>query len=172
MFSSSDKNLWSAWALPLRLIIGFGFMAHGYAKLSAGPDKFADILQTIGVPAPGLTAWATALVELFGGLAILTGAFVPIVSIPLIIIMLAAMFTVHLPFGFSSVKLIAMTADGPQFGTIGYEVNLLYIAGLLTLVLGNPSPFSIDALLALPAKKSGLKRWSLNAAFFRRIKGR
>lgn len=62
--------------------------------------------------------------------------------------MLAAMFTVHLPFGFSSVKLIAMTADGAQFGTIGYEVNLLYIAGLLTLVLGGASPFSVDALLA------------------------
>jgi len=149
MFNSLDKNSWSAWAvLPLRLIIGFGFMAHGYAKLSAGPGKFADILQALGVPAPGLTAWTTALVELFGGLAIMAGVFVSIVSIPLIIIMLAAMFTVHLPFGFSAVKLIAMTANGAQFGTIGYEVNLLYIAGLLALVLGNPSPFSIDAILA------------------------
>ncbi len=130
MFNSLDKNSWSAWAvLPLRLIIGFGFMAHGYAKLSA---------------------WTTALVELFGGLAIMAGVFVSIVSIPLIIIMLAAMFTVHLPFGFSAVKLIAMTANGAQFGTIGYEVNLLYIAGLLALVLGNPSLFSIDAILRPP----------------------
>ncbi len=85
--------------------------------------------------------------EFFGGLAILAGAFVPIVSIPLVIVMVAAMLTVHLPFGFSSVKLIAMTANGPQFGTIGYEVNLLYIAGLLTLVLGGASPFSVDRLL-------------------------
>ncbi len=86
--------------LPLRLIIGFGFMAHGYAKLSKGVDGFANILQTIGVPAPGLTAWTTALVELFGGLAILAGAFIPIVSIPLVIVMVAAMFTVHLPSAF------------------------------------------------------------------------
>ena len=134
--------------LPLRLIIGFGFMAHGYAKLTRGTEGFAAILQALGVPAPGLTAWLTALIELFGGFAILAGAFVPIVSIPLIIIMLVALVTVHLPFGFSSVKLIAMTADGPRFGTIGYEVNLLYIAAVLTLVLGNPSPFSIDAILA------------------------
>ena len=133
--------------LPLRLIIGFGFMAHGYAKLSKGVDGFANILQTIGVPAPGLTARATALVEFFGGLAILAGAFVPIVSIPLVIVMVAAMLTVHLPFGFSSVKLIAMTGNGPQFGTIGYEVNLLYIAGLLTLVLGGASPLSVDEWL-------------------------
>jgi len=148
IFNSAHKNSWSRWALlPLRLIIGFGFMAHGYAKLSKGVDGFANILQTIGVPAPGLTAWATALVEFFGGLAILAGAFVPIVSIPLVIVMLTAMLTVHLPFGFSSVKLMAMTADGAQFGKIGYELNLLYIAGLLTLVLGGASPFSVDGWL-------------------------
>ncbi len=149
MFNSRHKNSWSAWALlPLRLIVGFGFMAHGYSKLSKGPEAFANILQTIGVPAPGLAAWTTTLVEFFGGLAILAGAFVPIVSIPLIIIMLTALFTVHLPFGFSSIKLTAMNADGPQFGTPGYELNLLYIAGLLALALGGASPFSVDAILA------------------------
>ncbi|HXG82487.1 MAG TPA: DoxX family protein [Pyrinomonadaceae bacterium] len=53
MFNLRHKDSWSAWALlPLRLIIGFGFMSHGYAKLSKGVDGFADILQTIGVPAP------------------------------------------------------------------------------------------------------------------------
>ena len=141
--------------LPLRLIIGFGFMAHGYAKLSKGVDGFANILQTIGVPAPGLMAWATALIEFFGGLAILAGAFVPIISIPLVIIILVALFTVHLPYGFSSIKLMAMTADGPQFGTIGYELNLLYIAGLLALVLGGPGPFSVDAMLARRRERVG-----------------
>jgi len=149
MFKSRHKNSRSAWALlPLRLIIGFGFMAHGYSKLSKGMDGFANILQTIGVPAPVLAAWTTALVEFFGGLAVLAGAFVPIVSIPLIIIMLTALFTVHLPYGFSSIKLMTMTTDGAQFGTIGYELNLLYIAGLLALALGGASPFSVDCWLA------------------------
>lgn len=148
MSYSSVIELWNKWALlPLRLVIGFGFMAHGYAKLSRGPEGFAKILGTLGVPAPELTAWITALVEFFGGLAIMAGAFVSIVSIPLIIIMLVAMFTVHLPYGFSSIKLMAVTATGHQFGTPGYEMNLLYIAGLLTLVLGGVSPFSTDAML-------------------------
>lgn len=147
-------NLWrkEPWGdlalLPLRLIIGFGFMAHGYAKLSAGPQKFAGMLQTIGVPAPGLMAWMTALVEFFGGLAVLAGAFIPIVSIPLAIIMLVAMFTIHLGYGFSSIKLMGITGSGPQFGTPGYETNLLYLAGLLTLVLGGAGPFSVDRILA------------------------
>jgi len=147
----------SKWALlPLRLIIGFGFMAHGYAKLSKGVDGFANILQTIGIPAPGLAAWATALIEFFGGLAILAGAFVPLVSIPLLIIMLVAFFTIHLTFGFSSIKLTAMTASGPQFGTVGYELNLLYIAGLLTLVLGGASPFSVDRWLVRGKENAGI----------------
>jgi len=77
-----SQKSWSAWAmLPLRLIIGFGFMAHGYAKLSRGPEGFAKILQTLGAPAPSLMAWVTALVEFFGGFALLAGAFVAIVSI-------------------------------------------------------------------------------------------
>ena len=149
MFRLWNEKLWSKWApLPLRLVIGYGFMAHGYAKLSRGPEGFANILQTLGVPAPSLMAWMTALIEFFGGLAIIAGAFVPIVSIPLIIIMLVAMFTVHLPYGFSSITLRRMTATGPEFGTPGYEVNLLYIAGLLTLVLGGTGGFSVDRLLA------------------------
>ncbi|MEJ7623034.1 MAG: DoxX family protein [Pyrinomonadaceae bacterium] len=156
MFDAQDKNAWAL--LPLRLIVGFGFAAHGYAKLSKGVDGFAEILQTIGVPAPVLIAWATTLVEIIGGLAILAGAFVPLVSIPLIVVMLAAMLTVHLPFGFSSVKLVAMTADGARFGTIGYEVNLLYITCLLTLALSGASPWSVDAIRERRRKQMGRPR--------------
>jgi len=54
MFNSSRTESWSKWALlPLRLIIGYGFMEHGFAKLSRGPAGFANILQVLGVPAPG-----------------------------------------------------------------------------------------------------------------------
>ena len=134
-----------SWALvPLRLIIGFGFAAHGYAKLSRGVDGFGNILGALGVPAPVPTAWATALLEFFGGLAIITGAYLPVVAIPLVIIMVTAMFTVHLPYGFSTVKLMAVSVDGPKFGTPGYEMNLLYIAGLISLAISSPSPLSFD----------------------------
>lgn len=70
-------------ALPLRLIVGYGFMAHGYAKLAKGPDAFVDIVHTIGVPAPHFMARLAILVELLGGLAVLLGAFVPLVSLPI-----------------------------------------------------------------------------------------
>jgi putative oxidoreductase len=142
-------TLLQRWApLPLRLVIGYGFLAHGWAKLSRGPAGFARLLEQIGAPLPEATAWVSTLVEVLGGLAILAGAFVAVVSVPLIIMMLVAMFTVHLRYGFSAINTIGLTADGPQFGPPGYEVNLLYIAGLLALILGGAGPCSIDRLLA------------------------
>jgi putative oxidoreductase len=149
MFRLSNETVWRQWApLPLRLMIGYGFMAHGWAKLSRGPAGFAQLLEQIHAPLPEATAWVSTLIEILGGLAILAGAFVTAMSVPLIVVMLVAMFTVHLRYGFSAIKTIGLTADGPQFGPPGYEVNLLYIAGLLALILGGPGPFSIDRLLA------------------------
>src|SRR6201981_973114 len=94
--------------IPLRLIVGFGFMEHGFAKLSKGPDAFAAILHALAVPAPHFMAWGTIVTELGGGLAILLGAFVSLVSLPMVVLLLVAIFTVHLPYGFSSIKLMAV----------------------------------------------------------------
>ena len=143
-----DRAWRSRWVpVPLRVIIGFGFMAHGWAKLSRGPSGFAKLLAQVGAPLPETTAWASTFVELLGGLAIFIGAFVEVVSIPLIVMMVVAMFTVHLRYGFSSINTIGLTADGPKFGSPGYEVNLLYIAGLISLILRGAGALSIDRLL-------------------------
>src|SRR5216684_4899000 len=103
-------------AIPLRLIVGYGFMAHGFAKLSRGPEAFAAILHAIGGPAPHLMAWLTIPTEVFGGLAVLLGALVPLASLPMAAVLLVAIFTVHLPYGFSSIKLMSVTSGHPQFG--------------------------------------------------------
>jgi putative oxidoreductase len=133
------------WApIPLRLIVGFGFMEHGFAKLSKGPDTFAAILQAIGVPAPHLMAWLTILTELIGGLAVLLGAFIWLVSLPMAALLFVAIFTVHLPYGFSSIKLMSVTSGRAQFGPPGYECDLLYLACLAVLVLGGSGPAAID----------------------------
>ena len=133
--------------LPLRLIVGFGFMEHGFAKLSKGPDAFAAILHALAVPAPHFMAWVTIVTELLGGLAILLGGFVSLVSLPMAALLLVAIFTVHLPYGFSSIKLIGVTPSGAQFGPVGYECSLLYLVCLAALVLGGPGPLAIDGLL-------------------------
>jgi hypothetical protein len=67
--------------IPLRLIVGFGFMQHGFAKLSRGPDAFAAILQAMHVPSPHRMAWLVILTELLGGLAVLVVGFVALASV-------------------------------------------------------------------------------------------
>ena len=66
---------------------------------------------------------------------------------PLFMLLVVAIFTVHLPYGFSSIKLLSVTAAGAQFGPPGYEVNLLYLACLAALVLGGSGPLAIDGLI-------------------------
>jgi putative oxidoreductase len=131
----------------LRAIVGYGFIAHGYAKVVNGPDHFGASLQALGVPWPHLMAWITIGFELLGGLAVLVGAYIPLFSIPLTAILLVAVITVHLPYGFTSIKLRAVTTAGPEFGPPGYETHLLYIAALATLALGGSGPFALDAWL-------------------------
>src|SRR5262252_356403 len=99
------------WApIPLRLIVGYGFMEHG--------------------------------------LAVLLGALVPLANIPMAAVLVVAIVTVHLPYGFSSIKLQAVTAAGAQFGPPGFETDLLYLASLAALVLAGSGPLAIDSLLA------------------------
>lgn len=136
-------------AIPLRLILGYGFLAHGLAKWSKGPEAFADILQATGVPLPHLMAWLTIATEIVSGFAFLTGAFVSLVSIPAIILLGVAIFTVHLPYGFSSIKLMSFENGRAQFGPPGYECDLLYIACIVALVLMGPSPWSVDRYRSL-----------------------
>ena len=134
--------------LFLRLIIGFGFIAHGWAKLSRGPAGFEKLLIYLNVPFPHLISWITPLVEVFGGAAIFLGIFISITAIPLIVTMLVAMFGIHIPYGFSAIKTIGLTPQGPLFGPPGYEITLLYICGLIALLISGSGKFSIDAILA------------------------
>lgn len=133
--------------VPLRLVIGLGFLVHGLAKWNRGPDKFGKLLHVINVPYPLPTAWAVTGLEVVGGALILIGLFVTVISVPLIVSMLVAMFTIHIHYGFSSVNTVGLTSTGPVFGPPGYEINLLYIAGLLALALSGPTALSVDRFL-------------------------
>ena len=138
----------AAWTLvPLRLMIGLGFLLHGLAKWNRGPDKFGNLLQAVHVPYPLPTAWMVTGLEIFGGSLIIIGLLVTIASVPLIVSMLVAIFTVQIHYGFSSVNTVGLTPAGPVFGPPGYEINLLYIAGLLALALSGPTALSVDRFL-------------------------
>ncbi len=136
------RRLWTL--LPLRLATGLGFLMHGVAKYQRGPEKFARLLQFVGTPLPLPTAWLVTLLEIGGGLALIAGAFVAIVSVPLIVTMLVATFTINGRYGFNAVNTIGLTSSGPVFGPPGYEINALYIAALIALALADPTVASVD----------------------------
>ncbi|WP_145925263.1 DoxX family protein [Bordetella sp. H567] len=149
--TSANTSAYASWSqLALRLMVGYGFIWHGYAKLG-NPAGFANVLHNLGVPQPHLMAWLTILAEVGGGLAVLLGIGIRWASIPMLAVLIVAMVTVHGPYGFSAVKLVSVTPDGIKFGPPGIETNLLYGACLIALVLGGPGPYALGKLLRKPA---------------------
>ena len=138
-------SITAGWTLlPLRLVIGVGFLLHGLAKWNRGPAAFGRLLAYLGVPMPLATAWMVTSLEIAGGLLLIAGFLVTIVSVPLAVSMLVAMFTIHVHYGFSSINTVGLTGAGPVFGPPGYEINVLYLAGLWALAATGPTRWSLD----------------------------
>jgi putative oxidoreductase len=143
----NKKELHIDWVtLILRLVIGAGFIVHGWAKISRGTAGFGKLLAWIGVPFPQASAAVTSYVELIGGIVLVLGLWTRYTVIPLAIMMIVALFTIHIHYGFSSIKTIGLTPEGPIFGPPGYEINLVYLAGLFTLFLLGAGKWSIETL--------------------------
>jgi putative oxidoreductase len=111
-------------AIPLRLIVGFGFMG---ARLREDCARTGEV--SIDPACAGRACFRP--VGLGGNsrrvvrrLAVFLGAFIPLASIPLAIVLLVAIFTVHVPNGFSSIKLLSVDAVGAYFGQPGFETAL------------------------------------------------
>jgi putative oxidoreductase len=103
-----------AWVpIPIRMMLGVGFMVDGLAKWNRGPGAFAELLKQERVPLSP-RQWLVTMLEICGGLALLIGAFVALVSISLIFSMLGAMFIVNIKYSFSAVNTIGLTPEGPN----------------------------------------------------------
>jgi putative oxidoreductase len=141
--SSTPRN-WSP--LPLRLLLGIGFVHHGWHNVIMADERqaFTWMLREIGIGEPSLTLWIISLVSFGGGLALLTGSFVRLACIPLALNVPAILLLIHARSGFDFVKLTAVTVQGPQYGMPGYEVSLLYLAGLCSLFLSGAGVLSVD----------------------------
>lgn len=121
-------------ALPLRLALGAAFVEHGYPKLSgAGAKQTREFMKTVGVP-PAVTT-LTALLEFFGGIALIVGFLTPIAGSLLALEMVGTTIL-------SKTKL-----QKKYFG--GYELDIAYLAVALTLTFLGGGPFSLDAVLKL-----------------------
>ena len=155
LFPESDSSTGGI-VLLTRLVVGFGFLQHGYAKVINGPGQFAASLHGLGIPGPEFMSFVTIFAELICGASMLIGALVPLLCLPMTVILLVAMFFVHLPFGFSSIKLQAVTSEGIKFGPPGYEVILLYLVSLSALFRFGAGPYSVDSWIKKKLKLNKL----------------
>ncbi|MBI2126462.1 MAG: DoxX family protein [Thaumarchaeota archaeon] len=120
--------------LPLRLALGAAFVVHGYPKLSgASAKQTKDFMKTVGVP-PAVTT-LTALLEFVGGIALILGFLTPIVGLLIGLEMVAT-------------TILSKTKLQKKY-VLGYELDIAYGAGAVTLALLGGGPLSLDAILGL-----------------------
>jgi putative oxidoreductase len=130
---TSDRRFDVGIAL-LRSAIGAVFIAHGGQKLFVyGPAGVSGAFGQMGVPLPGVTGPAVALLEFFGGIALILGLATRLAAAGLAVNMLGAMFLVHLAAGF--------------FLPGGVEFTLTLFAASFALALTGAGAFSLDAVL-------------------------
>jgi putative oxidoreductase len=126
--------------LLLRVVVGVVMAAHGYDKLTGegGPAGFGEgLLAGLGLPAPVLLGWVVTLIELVGGVALVLGVATRLAAVLNVAVLVGAIAFVKLDAG-----LIA--AEG-----VGYELDLVLIAGLLAVAMLGPSRPSVDHALGV-----------------------
>ncbi len=116
-----------------RLIVAYGFYGPAMMKWS-DIDSVASWFGTLGIPFPTLNAYMAASTEMAGVVLLTLGFLIRLISIPLIVVMLVAIFTVHIHNGFSC-------------GNNGFEIPVYYMLFLLIFITTGAGRFSLDRIV-------------------------
>jgi len=119
--------------LLARFAIAYGFYDPAMQKWS-DISSVATWFGSIGIPFPTLNAYMAASTELLGVVLLTLGLFTRLISLPLIVVMVVAITTVHLVHGFSA-------------GNNGFEIPMYYMLFLAIFASFGAGKFSLDYLL-------------------------
>lgn len=137
-----DSKLAAYGPTTIRIGLGIIYFVHGIGKLAGvGPGGIGiagttGFLANLGFPAPAAFAWILALLETFGGLALVLGVLTRYVSVLIAIDALLATVLVNLPAGF-----IMLTSKG------GWEFTAFLLLALISLVFTGPGALSLETML-------------------------
>ncbi|NHN56160.1 DoxX family protein [Calidifontibacter sp. DB0510] len=143
--TTTTSHLRSVAVTAARVLLGVIFIAHGWQKLNTnGMQATTTAFEKMGVPAPKVSAWFAALVELGGGVLLILGAATTIVSLLLVIDMAGAFWFVHRTQGI--------------FVPGGWELVAALGLGALLFAATGPGPLSIDRLFRrrMPARAASV----------------
>jgi putative oxidoreductase len=140
LFSRTSEKQMNIGLAILRVVVGAIFVAHGAQKIFVfGFDGVAGAFGQMGIPMAGVLGPFVALVEFFGGLALISGLLTRLASLGLLSTMVVAILQVHLPNGFFAPK--------------GVEFPLSLVGSTLMLVITGAGKYSIDSLIGSRTSK-------------------
>ncbi len=119
--------------LFLRLILAYGFFGPAMMKWS-DIHAIGDWFSSMNYPFPYFSAYLAGVTEISGVFLLILGFGTRLISIPLMITMLVAIFTVHIDYGFEAAN-------------NGIEIPLYYLLMLFTLMVYGPGKISVDYLI-------------------------
>jgi len=126
-------NFQSLSLLLARFAVAYGFLDPAMKKW-ADIDAIAGWFGSMGIPFPTLNAYMAASTEALGVVLLTLGLFTRLISVPLMVVMVVAIVTVHLAHGFSA-------------GDNGFEIPLYYLLFLFIFMSHGAGKFSLDHLL-------------------------
>jgi putative oxidoreductase len=129
--------------LVLRVVIGGLFIWHGIDKFDAGISMVEEMFTMWGVPAPGLTAPLTAIIEIVAGILLVLGLGTRVAAMALSVVMVGALIYVKQDLGIISSEPMP-----------GAELDLALLAGLVAIIVMGPGRLAVDPMIGLEPAES------------------